>query len=526
MNVRASTDTIVTQTAQSPPGASLTARAFWLTFAKSLSFVLGFALPLLLVRRLDQIEFGSYKQAFLVITTATTLLPLGFGMSAYFFLPREAAAGRRQVIFNILLFHLVVGALALIVLLLKPTLLARLFNAPELTALAPHIGVVIMLWITSAFLETIAVANGEMRLATVFIIVAQLTKTILMLLAALLFASLEALVYAAMIQSFLQTVILFIYLRSRFGAFWRAFDPAMLYAQLAYALPLGGVALLYVVQTELHNYYVANRFGAQAFAIYAIGCFQLPLFGIVGEAVASVMIPQVSLLRKQERRDEILRLTGRAIRKVASIYLPAYIFLTLLSREFVVGLFTEQYAASQSIFVVNLLILPFSVLMLDPIIRAYESQAKLLLRLRVVLLVILLAGLWLATARLGLVGAITAVVFVRVIEQVVMAVSVGRTLGVRRDDWRLFTDVGKIAVASIAAGAAAFGTRALVVAEARPLVVLVLCAAVFGVVYAVLVWQLHIITPGERAALHRQVVRSLHLFSRKRPLDPLTPEHG
>ena len=51
-------------------GLSLTVRALWLLVAKILAFALSIALPLLLVRRLSQQEFGLYKQAFLVVGTA------------------------------------------------------------------------------------------------------------------------------------------------------------------------------------------------------------------------------------------------------------------------------------------------------------------------------------------------------------------------------------------------------------------------------------------------------------------------
>src|SRR3712207_9271685 len=87
--------------------SSLTVQAFWLLIAKTLAFVFAFALPVLLTRTLSQNEYGLFKQVFLIITTATALLPLGFGMSAYYYLPRESDAGRRgQVIFNILLFKI------------------------------------------------------------------------------------------------------------------------------------------------------------------------------------------------------------------------------------------------------------------------------------------------------------------------------------------------------------------------------------------------------------------------------------
>jgi hypothetical protein len=37
--------------------------------------------------RMDLDEVGVYKQVFLIVNTGVTVLPLGFSMSAYYFLP-------------------------------------------------------------------------------------------------------------------------------------------------------------------------------------------------------------------------------------------------------------------------------------------------------------------------------------------------------------------------------------------------------------------------------------------------------
>ncbi len=241
-------------------GGSLTARTFWLMLAKTLGFVFSFALPLLLVRRLSQTEYGLYKQAFLVVTTSLSVLPLGFGMSAFYFLPREPDK-RGAVVFNVLLFNATIGGLAALTLFVRPQLLGALFGSTTLIAHAPLIGVIILLWIVSAFLEIVAIAHQEAKLATLFIIVAQFTKTALLLTAAALFASIHALLWAAVVQGTLQTLVLLLYLRARFSGFWRALDWAMLRRQLAYALPIGCAGLVYAVMADLHNYFVSHRFG-------------------------------------------------------------------------------------------------------------------------------------------------------------------------------------------------------------------------------------------------------------------------
>ncbi|HEY6332877.1 MAG TPA: hypothetical protein VI756_26365, partial [Blastocatellia bacterium] len=79
----------------------MSARALWFMGAKTLAFVLTFALPLILVRRISQHEFGLYKQVFLIVGTAVSVLPLGFGMSAFYYLPREGV-NKAHIVLNVI----------------------------------------------------------------------------------------------------------------------------------------------------------------------------------------------------------------------------------------------------------------------------------------------------------------------------------------------------------------------------------------------------------------------------------------
>ncbi len=484
-------------TAEQHEGPSLSKRAFWIMFAKTLAFAFNFALPLVLVRRL-------YKQAFLVVSTAMVVLQLNFGMSAFYFLPRETPDRQRQVVFNVVIFNTLAGSLALLVFLLWPGLLEKIFNSPALVEYAALIGLVILLWVISAFLEIVAVAHQELRLATLFIIASQFSRTSLLLGAALVSGTVRALIYAAVVQGVLQTIILLVYLRSRFRGFWRGFEWKAMRGQLAYALPFAGAGLLYTAQIDLHNYFVSNRYGEAAFAIYSVGCFQLPLVGILAESIGSVMIPRLSQLQKEGRAEEIVRLTARATRKLAAIYFPLYLFLMLIGQEFIVLLFREQYRASWPVFAVNLTLLPFNIVALDPIVRAYTEQRYYLLRLRVVTIILLVAALWLFTTRFGLVGAISVVVAIGLIERFAVAWRFGRLLGVARRDGVLLKDVGKLGAAALVAGGAAALTKTFV-AGMKPLWVIAWCGAVFSLVYLAAVILLRVPERDEREQFTRRL---------------------
>lgn len=501
---------------------SLREQSAWLLAAKIIGFGFSFVLPLLIVRNLAQESVGVYREAFLVITNLTIILPLGISMSAYYFLARETTR-RGAAILNILLFNFVVGGLGCLFLFLFPQSIGTIFRSEELTRLAPMIGVVIWIWIFSTFLETVAIANQEARTATFFIVAAQFTKTLLMGSAVLVFATVESFIYAAMIQGVLQTSILLIYLRSRFAGFWREFDPAFFREQVVYAVPFGLAGILWIAQNDIHNYFVGYKFSSAEFAIYAYGCFEVPLIAMLSESVTSVLIPRMNKLQQQNDRDEMIRLTARAMQKLAFFYFPIYVFLMITARTFIITLFTKEYEASASIFVVNLTLLPFSILITDPIVRSYKELGRYFLLTRICVLTLSVSVLYLGLGYFGLREMITVAVGAILLEKFIAETMVIRKLGLGWQHLPLLKNVAKIALISVLAGTITYFvyayaheflqdlgqhfaedefavTRLSTLNFAGGSLVLIICALVFAPVYLLAANAWGIIEDEERRA--------------------------
>jgi O-antigen/teichoic acid export membrane protein len=77
-----------------PP--SLLRQSTALLLGRGLGFVFSFAVPLILVRALDQSTFGQYKQYYLIATTAAQAGALGLPLSLFYFLPAEGARRGRS----------------------------------------------------------------------------------------------------------------------------------------------------------------------------------------------------------------------------------------------------------------------------------------------------------------------------------------------------------------------------------------------------------------------------------------------
>ena len=435
--------------------ASLKAQSAWLLFAKTVGFVCAFMLPLLIVRFLDQAQVGVYRQSFQVVGNAGAILSFGFAMSAYYYLSRERE-NRAAAVLNILLFHLVTGGLACLTLTLFPHLLGSIFRSQEMTALAPKIGVVIWIWIFSSVLETAAVANREPKHAAAFIIFAQLGKTLLMAAAVVIFHTVEAFLYAAMIQGAVQTIVLLVYLNSRFPRFWLAFSFKFFRAHFAYAIPFGLAAMLWVMMSDIHNYFVGNRFSDAEYAIYAYGCFEIPLIATLWESVTSVLIPRMSELQMRGERAEMIRLKMRATQKLAFFFFPLYIFLVITADTFITTLFTTDYLASVPIYRINLTLLLLLVFVTDPVIRAFPALGRFMLKLRIFLFVGMIGALYFGIQHFTMSGMIAIVVVVSLIEKIISETVVIKKLGITSKDFIQLKEVGKTAIVSILAGIITF----------------------------------------------------------------------
>lgn len=459
----------------------LASQAFWLLIAKTLGFVLTLPLPLLVVRALDQYTYGQYRQVFILLNTCVMLLPLSVSFSAFYYFPRERDR-HRQIVFNIVLFFLFVSTLALLLLSLYPPSIQFFLGSADLIPYAPAIGLAIFVSVFSSMIESIATAWQDVGASATFIVGANLSKTVLMFAAVLIAPSLQALIVAAIVQGVLQSAVLLWYLNSRFPKFWTDFDPSFFWRQLRYALPIGVSGVLMVLQRDLHNFYVSKQFGSAAYAIYAVGCFQVPLITLLRDSISAVLLPRTSEYQQQGKVEEIIALTALAMRKIGLVYWPVTFLLLIVAHEFITLLFTERYVDSVPIFRWNVLLLPTVIPVTDPVFRAFAQYRFYIIYVRAVLLALLLAGLPYGTKTFGMEGAIGMVLAVMVVERAIISAKTIRILGIGRRHWPLFRGTFEaLAGAAVAAVPTYFIRQWMTPYPA--LVSLIVCGSVYGLVY-------------------------------------------
>jgi O-antigen/teichoic acid export membrane protein len=495
-----------TEPAAKTPG--LAVQAFWLIVARTAGFAFTLAMPLVMVRVFTQEQFGTYKQAFVIVATCVSLLHFNVGVSAFYYFGRMPEK-RHALIFNIVVYHAFIGAVAMAVLVLWPGVVGRLNT--DLAPMSALLGAVVFTWVFSSFLELVATANQDVAHSTAFIILAQLTKAILLITAAVQFHTVAAVLYAALAQGLLQSVVMLWYLQHRFPYFWRHPSKQLAVEQVTYVLPIGIAGLLIGVQTDIHNYVVAYSFDTVQYAIYAVGTSQIPLMGILSQSINSVMQSRMSKLQQDRSTDVMARLLFRSWRTLAFVFVPAAVLLFAVRYDFIVLLYEKDYLDSVPIFAVNLLLLIQGIFVTDAAVRAHAELRFWFLRLRIIAVILQLVLSMALIRRFGPIGALLAMIAAMCFERFFNVRRICQVLDAGPRQSRMLRELGVIALCSIAAGAVTALCLTLLPTVA-PVARLLIAGPLFGSLYVMALLGLNVLDRDEREVLSRYLHSTLRMF--------------
>jgi len=491
---------VTTTTTENSGGHSgLTRRAALLMAANVIATVMSFALPLILVRTMSQAEYGLYKQAFQITFSALCLLNLQVAVSVFYFYER-APGQKLQVSLNVILFYGLVGALVFLIFLLWPGWVTLIFQGADLVPHVPLLGFAILCGLVSTNLDGVPIAAGDVRTASALIVLSQFTKTLMMIIAGLVFGSLDAILVAAVIQSLIQIAFMAIYIRRRFGRFLAPVDWRLFKSQIGNALPFGVGGIAAIVQNDMHSYFVSHYFDPATFAIYAVGGFQLPFLNTLTTSFANALNPELARHKELNDHQAIISLWTDVIRKLAFFFAPAFALLLVLRREFITLLFTENYAASVPIFAINLFGLLLGIAVHLHVLRLFDRLKFFRLKLYLALIPTTLGALYAGLRAGGMIGVAVAVVSIQALDAGVTLAMIKRELGMSRRDLRRLAPLLRIAAAAAAAAMGALATR-FTLRHAHTLVTFLICAAVFGLIYLITAAAVGAVSEEEKASL-------------------------
>jgi|1185.fasta_scaffold02029_2 O-antigen/teichoic acid export membrane protein len=359
-----------------------------------------FAIPMVLARLLLPAEYGTFKQAWLLSNTLFLVLPLGLNQSLIYFVPREPAKTRAWESHAVLLTT-ALGALAAVLLLAGGPLVAAAFHNPELAGLMPYIAAFTAFKLAASCFDLAWMAEGRIKASALVRICSEAFYTVCMLGGALLTHTLQGAFTGVVIATFAKALACWIVLaRPGFTIL-----PRDLRRQLAYALPFGAAFALVIPQQQFHSYLVSATVTSAAFAVYAVGCFQLPIVDMLYTPVSEILMLGIAEHDARDDNAGALGLFREAVARLSFVFVPTMAVLAITAPTLIQFLFTDRYLGAVPIFRLAIVSIPMAALPLDGVMRA-RAQNRFMLRVAVLKLALTVPLVWLGLRLLGPIGAL------------------------------------------------------------------------------------------------------------------------
>jgi O-antigen/teichoic acid export membrane protein len=351
-------------------------------------------------------------------------------------------------------------------------------------ALEPHLvplGWFLALMLTSAVFEIVLISRKQPSAAAWAYALSDIARAACFVIPAALAWGLRGVLAGAILFAGSRVAVTVIALWREFGSELRI-DVAALTRQLAYALPFALAVGIEALHLNWHQYAVASHVDAATFAVYAVGCLQVPVVDLIVTSAANVMMVEMAAARERDLAAA-RRLWHDTMTRLGFMIFPLAAFLIVMARDIITLLFTSAYAGSVPIFMLWSLTMLTSVLMVDSVLRVF-AQTKYLVAQNVAQLLIVAALVGPLLGLLGLGGAVLATLMAALIVRAVAVVRISRLMGITLTEalpWR------RMATAAMCAGIAAVPTFvATREAELPPLAALPLAVVIYAAVYALL----------------------------------------
>jgi O-antigen/teichoic acid export membrane protein len=478
------------------PASSFLGKAGPLVLARLLGAGLTFCIPFVLARVLGKEEYGTYFQLFLIATTLYYVLPFGVVQSLYYFVPR--ADEKRPWLGQTLLYMSGAGLVAgsLVWTLLGPV--ARQFNNPALLEFRAPLAVYTALLLGAFPLEISLTSQGRTKHSAFVYAGSEVVRTAAMVLPCLLGFGLHGMMLAVAGFALVRFVAAWVVVPRGTGPLLR---PGLWRDQLVYAAPFGMAMALAIPQQNAHLYMVASAVAPALYAVYRVGCSQLPLVDLLYTPTSEVLMVRLGELEKQGRLEEGAVAFREAAGKLAFAFLPFAAFLFAAAPEFIGTFYTAEYLPAVPIFRVSVLGVVFAILPMDGVLRA-RGHTRSILYSYLLKAAVTVPLVWVGVKQFGLMGAVVSWAVAEVVGKLSLLVRVPAALSTPEHALRIrdvipWRELSKASLAAVAAAAGVFLLRAGTVHawgglpegflwKALPLALagLLFCLGYVGVLYA------------------------------------------
>lgn len=469
---------------------------------RATAFAVTFLIPVVLSRLFTKAEFGTYKQIFLIVYSLYGVGQVGMAECLYYFLPTYPKSAGHFVTNSLVILGLT-GLACFITLFFVGERIGQWLSNPALTRYAWIAGSYMVFMLMGAALEIVMIARKRFRWATVTYATSDVVRGVLLVTFALFTHKLGWVLIAGVLFFAIRAVAFVLYIRSEFPG-QLLFDTRLLKQQFIYTVPFSFAVLIDMIQQNYHQYAVSFYFDAATFAIYSVGCLQIPLTDFLASPASNVMMVRMGEELRENRWNHLLPIWHDTSRKLALVFIPTAAMLIVNAHRIITFLFTDQYAASVPIFMLWSLTVVSSIFQTDGVLRVFAKTRFLVVMNLARLATIVTLMNW-SIRRFHLLGPVLVTLAGIMVARVVALGKIKTILKVPVRELMPWTQIGGI---SILAMLAAIPSSLISTYVRLPsLYILPISGMIYVGTYTTLLLTFGLLTEGEKGAISEVIAQ-------------------
>ena len=341
-----------------------------LSLVEILSQASSILMTLCLVRFLSQQAYGTFRQAFLVVSTFSYLLNFYLPASLLYFFPKMERSEQKGILIQTICALVTLGFIGSLAVFALSEFIAGEFHNPQLESLFRYFAFYIVFEVTVQYISPMFMGIDQYKKASIIQLFMNVSRLVVVGI---------ALVAGAGVRELLQTILVFMGVQAAviLTISWRCFRDSkttwhkrFIGQQFSYALPMGLSSVVWFLGKEIDKYFLALYFTPTIYSLYVIGALEIPLFRAISNAIRAVLIPQIAQLYHGNQRQEIAEIWGETMRKSMLLFLPAAVGLYLVAEPMIVTLFTIDYLGAVPVFKIYLVMVCFRIFHGEVIVQA------------------------------------------------------------------------------------------------------------------------------------------------------------
>jgi len=329
----------------------------FLTATKLITSLISIVITKLLAVEFSLHDYGTYSQAMLVVTTATSLSILGLSDGVNFFYNGcENTQQRQKNVNTVFAIQCIVGLVCAAIVVGGSGIITAYFDNPMLKSLYVLIMFMPMLSNLLAMYQVLFVSIGKAKIIAVKNFVVSLVKLVAVALATLVTDSVVTIFAVTLVMSIAEIAYFWIYFgKKAFFVNPLKFEKEKIVEILKYCLPLAAYILANSLSRDIDKHTISFFTDTETLAIYTNASKVLP-FDMLTSSFATVMIPFITRYIANDSYEKSKNLYKNYLSfSYVTTWLIAFGAI-VCAEELMLILYDEKYISGKGIFIVYIII--------------------------------------------------------------------------------------------------------------------------------------------------------------------------